>query len=395
MLRALGALGWALPPIWAHKVGGALLAALCVPAAWWTGERLRPGAGFSVALLAAASPSLTHLAGDFAKNLGMAAPLLIWLGALLVPPRSARGWVLPLVAGVLAATAHRLGAVFVVGSGLAFGLGRLQWRALLGLAAGVLAFAGIAQGVPGLLHPQDWERVSGTLDLSLHWPRPLGMLSLRSTSPLQLAEWCLGWPALAVTLSRRRLWPLAAPLALTLLVPWDQSVLDLGYRLLLVSPLLWMPLVALLPPIPAPARPWSLVALPVALSGFQPRQHPPYARYRALIAALPVQPELLIAHQGLNFLYDHETGGEAMAWAPEPELDPARVGRIAWGIEPGEWPEGAEVTALGAGYVYLSEQDWRGFIAELDPGADEDLLERTGDWRNPSRVRPASLRRGR
>ncbi|MCA9572578.1 MAG: hypothetical protein KC656_32280, partial [Myxococcales bacterium] len=108
-------------------------------------------------------------------------------------------------------------------------------------------------------------------------------------------------------------------------------------------------------------------------------------------------PELVVAHQGINFLYDHRTGREAMAWAPEPDLDPTRVGRIVWGIRGSEWvAHGApDRVTLDADYAYVREDVWLAFRARALAGGDPDLEARITSWRNPSRVRPAALTRGR
>jgi hypothetical protein len=222
---------------------------------------------------------------------------------------------------------------------------------------------------------------------------------------------------------------LGGPVVLAVVVPWRTGTLDIGYRLALVGVLAAIPLVLLAVDReasrrwPNPGRGAIVAALCVGLigpwvgarSGHDPDSAPPYGRYRALVETVPRPlPELLIAHQGINFLYDHLTGSEAMAWAPEPELDPQTVGRIAWGIRDGEWTELAPdadpaPVRLGGEYSYVREDVWRAFLAaageaeatalEADDRADrlgaDDLSERIGDWRNPSRVRPASLLRNR
>jgi hypothetical protein len=131
-------------PVVGVKGVSALLAAMCVPAAWFAGlalgravgqgmatgtdtltpalSRRERGVALGLAAWAAASPTLTHLAGDFPKTLGAVAPLLVVL-AWVVSGR--RGWGALLggmVAVLLAATAHRLGASLLglgaVGAGL-------------------------------------------------------------------------------------------------------------------------------------------------------------------------------------------------------------------------------------------------------------------------------------
>lgn len=404
VLRALGALGWGFEPIVAVKVGACVLAAATVPAGWWAGERIRPGGGIWVAALLAASPTVTQLAGDFAKNLGMAAPLLVLIGAVAKRPTRWE-WALVVPCGVLCVSAHRLGAALAVLVLLGGALGavgeRVQvrgWHVALA-AAGVAALVAALSLVPGMLHPSDLERLSGQVDLRPHWPAPWGFQDLRPAHPAQWVE--LSWPWLAGGLGialwirhpRDRPWVTGVGLAgaVCLVVPWRLDQLDLGYRLALMAPLLAAPLAALVPAA-GPLQNAVLVGPLVALFGFQPTQHPPYERYLRVIDRLPEQPELLIAHQGINFLYDHVTGGEAMAWAPEPELDPDTVGRIAWGIEPGEWPAGHTVRTLDADYTYVRESTWNALV---DQAQDPELIDRITDWHNPTRVRPESLTRGR
>jgi hypothetical protein len=192
-------------------------------------------------------------------------------------------------------------------------------------------------------------------------------------------------------------------LGLIYLVPWRRDVLDLGYRLALMGPIA---AVVLLPSLLPPRRPrlpaWAALTLPLvaaaATTGFEPRAHPDYDRYDALIDAIPRPlPDLLIAHQGINFLYDHRTAEEAMAWAPEPELDPATVGRVVWGITDAEWRALADAPQLrlDPDYRYATELVWQAFVTRAHAEGDDDLRDRLTDPRNPSVVRPSALTRGR
>ncbi len=435
VLRVL-ALGAAVlgGPVVGVKVASALLAALCVPAAWFAGRALDgEGRGHTRALglatWAAVSPTLTHLAGDFPKTLGAVAPLLVvlaWVGS------GRRGWgaVLGGVGAVLlAATAHRLGASLLglgaVGAVLGLVLrGRAdsperKWPLVLVGVAGLASFALLTTVLPNLLHPKDLERVSSQLDLSPGVPPPFAYFALRRTHVLQQVELGAAWLGLvsgAVLLWRRResrplVMGLLVPLAVCLFPLWRGDVLDLGYRTSLLAPLLAVPLLLLAVPPVRPGlkfRPWAvalpvLALVPLARFGFDPQATPPYGRFRALIARLPQPlPELLIAHQGVNFLYDHVTGREAMAWSPEPGLDRTRIGRLVWGVRDGEWmahaPTGEGLPApvrLDRDYVYVREDVYESFLAHAREEGDEELLERLADWHNPSAVRPASLLRNR
>ncbi|QRO02096.1 hypothetical protein JRI60_25340 [Archangium violaceum] len=330
---------------------------------------------------------------------------------------------------LLAATAHRLGASLLglgaLGAVLGLGLrGRTdsperKWPLVLVGVVGLVSFALLTSILPNLLHPKDLERLSAQLDLSPGWPPPFPYFALRRTHWLQQVELGSAWLGLvcgAVLLWRRRelrplVMGLVLPLAVCLFPLWRGDVLDMGYRTSLLAPLLAVPLVLLAIPAVRQGlrpRPWvpALVALalvPLARFGFDPHATPPYGRYRALIARIPQPlPELLIAHQGVNFLYDHVTGHEAMAWAPEPGLDRTRVGRLVWGVLDGEWMAYAPIreelplpVRLDHDYVYVREDFFEAFLARVREEGDEELLDRLADWHNPSAVRPASLLRNR
>ena len=401
------------------KAGAAALAALCVPAAFAAGRALRGrGGAWALALWAAASPTLTHLAGDFPKNLGVVAPLLVAAAFA-----AGRGRVAGLVvAAGLAATAHRVGAALVGLAALGAAAGwvarraggdpRLR-RALVGVGGASLAFAAVAALTPGLLHPTDLSRLSG----QLAWPPsglpPLPFFALRPTHPWQQAELLAPWGVAALALVAFVRTPEARPALAAGLVPlaaclcplWRGDALDLGYRLALLAPLVAAALAAVAWPagwrLPRAALAAGALLVPASRVGFNPALLPPYDQYRAILHALP-KPylELMIMPQGMSFLYDHETGREAMAWAPEPALDRASIGRVAWGIRPGEWAACApdaqpRPTPLGGAWWYVREDVWEAFAAAARAGGDDELLDRVDDPRNPAAVRPESLTRGR
>ena len=128
---------------------------------------------------------------------------------------------------------------------------------------------------------------------------------------------------------------------------------------------------------------------------------PPYDRWRALINRIPQPlPALLIAPQGLNFLYDHQTGHESLAWSPEPGIDRTTTWRLAWSITDGEWSTLAaglepQPVRLDAEVVYVREDVWEQFVERARADPDDDLVARLGDWRNPGQVRPRSLLRNK
>lgn len=393
----LGALHFAIPSaIIAVKVGACLLAALCVPAAFRLG-------GLPLALWAAASPVLTHLAGDFAKNLGVVAPLLLVLAWKRNDSR------VVLVLSVLAAAvAHRVGAALLVALALgALGgalLSKATSRRVLTLGAvAAVAFVALSALLPNLLHPADVDRLAGQLQREWSFT-PWPYFSMRPTAWPERVELLLAWPALLwggwrfVTTreDRVRLGARLLPLAVCVFPFWRTDTLDLGYRLALMAPVFVFSL---------PARPersdlrWLLLVplLFLARTGFEPTATPPYAAWRALIARIPRPlPTLLIAPQGFNFLYDHETSHESLAWSPEPTIDRTTTWRLAWGVPDGAWAELAGDLSpapqrLSAEVVYVREDVWETFVTRAR--SDESLEPALADPRNPSRTRPRSLSR--
>ncbi len=341
-----------------------------------------------------------------------------------------------MVLALLVAIAHRTGAALLLVGGVGWGLGwlgarfgrgttqRAEPRSLaLGALVVLACFALFAIGsalLPAWLHPSDLERLQGRFALEPHWPAPWGWLQLR---PIHAAHWLelsLPW-VVVVALApawflRRDLRPWLAGLGLPLLVfvfpGWRLDELDLGYRLSLLAPLVAMPLFVVLlarhsgswPPLmPRVLRLAALVLVLAARTGVDPHTTPPYERYGIAVAKIPRPlPSLLIAHQGMSFYYDHLTGHEAMAWSPEPDLDRLDVGRVVWGVRSGEWlafaPSDLDAPRplpLGFGYHYVREDLWETFLERAQAEGDDDLQVRVQDWRNPRRVRPASLLRNR
>ncbi len=398
-----------LDPIAALALGGALLATLPAVVALLLGDR-----GLRLALLLAASPTLTHLAADFPKSLGLAAPWLL-LALALDHAATDRRWLVPATLGfLLAATAHRLGAILavlaVLGAGIAWAAQRRgpEGARRIGLAIAAAVVLGeavlvVASWAPGLLHVDDLERLG--LSATLRFP-PWSWWSARpDTSWPQAVELVLPWLALLLVPLAARRHPVLAgacslPLLLALAPVYPADVLDLGYRVHLFAPLLSLPLLATVLPVPSPRGLLvGALLLPGAVYGPVPSTTPPYESYRQVLDRIPEPlPELLVAHQGMNFLYDHLTGHEAMAWAPDPGLPLDGVRRVAWGIQPGEWlavwGEGdPEVVPLGQGYHLVGERTWLRLVDSAS--GDAELDGRVRDWRNPLRSRPAYLMRRR
>jgi hypothetical protein len=393
------------------RLAAVLLAALAVPAGYWLGRQRSPEAGWTLAAAALASPTLTHLCADFPKSLAVIPTL--WLTAAAAAQaaraRSPALGALALLLALAVATAHRVGAAALglaaLGAVLAATIssGRLPRQVWLGLLGLGLLFGVLAASLPGLLHPEDLERVTSQLRSSPWPPPPWSWLPLRQTHPLQVLELVLPWGALlGGVLSLRARPELLAwllPLSVALFPWWRADSLDLGFRLGLLSPFLALPvLVEILPLHYGPAL---LLLAPASLVGFDPRSTPPYEAYDRWLPALPRPlPDLLIVEPGASFYVTYRLGIESMAWDPEPELDATRIGRVVWGIRDGEWAEyapspAAPLVRLDREHVYAREDVWDTFLTRALAAGDDDLTARIEDLRNPSARRPASLLRNR
>ena len=402
--------------ILAIQLGAAFLAALVVPTAFVLGTTLDErncAIGWGLALWAAASPTLTHLAADFSKNLGIIPlALLALVGALVLQKRPVFGGLLLVTAALATATGHRLGAALLL-LALVGVFASWLWRRTVGrwliLAAAItIVFGLLSAFLPGLLQPVDLERLSG--QLSLIPSAPWGYFELRTTHMVQKVELLLPWLALAAGAWGWVRWPHRRLLLGGLLLPllacelpfWRHDLLDLGYRLALMGPTVAAPILAVviveLPLSKVRGNHQAALLASAALVGssifgFDQSLNPPYERYERIIDTIPRPlPKLVIAHQGLNFLYDHVTGKEAMAWAPERELNREEVWRLAWGVRRGEWMmlnARPKPLPLEAEYWWVREDVWEQLVAQ----ADDELKEIIADWRNPTEIRPPSIRR--
>ena len=410
VLRFIAIVAWlAKDAIVGTKIAAALLAALTVPAAAFCASAASPTRDRHAAIIIAAgwatlSPAIAHLAGEYPKNLGAVPPLLFCAGAILACARDRR-WILPaIVAAAIAATAHKTAAVFVALIALEIALVRLR-RAWIAIAAGALVFAIASALAANLLHPSDLARVTSQLDPSLWPPPPFRYFVARPVTFVEAIELCLPWLALvfaAVCALRRQQPPPFVLVALAAVLPiWRTDAVDLGFRVALFSPMLIAPLLIGR----QRARPFfvnlapfaAVLALPIALAVRGDDVTPPNATYRKVIAAIPRPlPELLIVHTGFNFLYHHETSHEAMAWAPEPDLDATHIFRLVHGVRPNEWSaylptDTPPPVSLPAGYSYWREDHYRGFVAQVRDNSE--LEERLQNERNPHAQRPRFLQR--
>jgi len=431
--------------ILAVKLAGAVLAALCVPAAFWAvsafGSKRAEGyskddfhiAPWLAAVWAAGSPVLSLMAAEFPKNLGMITTGLCFWALWWSKPNGKLHWLGLAIFALLTFTAHRLGIllllIVIVGTlierwmqpGILQAKKTKAWL-LPALFAGIaVSFACLSYFLPNLLHPSDLERLKGALGTRPAW-LPFAYFGLWSPSWALRIEIGAGWPLLLLMGSAffrtKEMRPWLIVFAATFLLCnfpfWNSHRLDLGFRLGLLGPLSTLfPVILLLwfrrPK--AVSRRHSVVVAGAALCclgwfclsplGVQTVRMPPYDRYRAMVARIPKPyPKKVIAHSGMNFYYGHLTRHPAVAWAPRPSEKRKEIFRIAWGIDDGEWlaflkDHDAKATPrrLDPDYTYLREDDWEEFVRRAEESGDKDLLERIYSSKNPHRPKPEYLLR--
>ncbi|MBN2434407.1 MAG: hypothetical protein JXK07_03975 [Spirochaetes bacterium] len=134
---------------------------------------------------------------------------------------------------------------------------------------------------------------------------------------------------------------------------------------------------------------------------------PPYEKYHGmslkLIKRLGVTKNdyhLFIMHKALAEIFTYETGLDALPWAPGLKYEGARVLRLVYGVEPELYKkylvdeELAKVFLLQGSYTCIEEDVFKIFCDRLkqdDPAA----FEKINNWRNPLKVRPDYLMRGK
>ncbi len=422
MLRVLAAGTWLLGDvIWGIKVTIAAFVAATVMSAYVLLTTLSQSrwVGLVGACWIAASPTIIALAAEFPKNLSSVPALFLSLAILATLTRhgASKIRVFSLVSTlIIAGTAHRLGAVL---GGLACLIYVLQTpqlrRTVIAVSAvGAVLFVGLSAMLPNLLHISDWQRLSGQLAIPNGWPPPWGYHSIRPFAVPHLIELSLTASAVFVgAIAWRK--TINSPLRTVLIVStmvalfpgWRTDTLDLGFRLSLFAPILGIPLLlsylVTKRGVAIGIIVLTLLGAPLtSKSGYDIKTDPPYDLYTQMIERIPRPlPQLLITHQGINFFYDHLTGEEAMAWAPD-ATSPKDTARLVYGVSEGDWlafldqhPQLSWPIRLTEEYWYVNRDTFDQLISWATENEDRELLELLRSWRNPSRQRPQMLVRNK
>ncbi|MGZ3713217.1 MAG: hypothetical protein ACXVBE_15745, partial [Bdellovibrionota bacterium] len=176
----------------------------------------------------------------------------------------------------------------------------------------------------------------------------------------------------------------------------------LGYRFLLLLPLLLIPLAAL-----AYARSGSVLrflpafALTIAMAPYLSpfafssaavkKEVRPYSTLRADVEKIPSlvsRNDLLISHHGMEFFVDYVTDIRSRSFLADPGFT-GRQFRLVYmapdwlkQTSAGDDIDQVKLLDVGRNYFLLEEQDWRAI-------RDENSLP--GSWKNPSHTRPAHV----
>lgn len=410
--------------ILAYKLTAALLAGLFTAAAAVFAYR-RLGHAHGAALIGAwmlFSPMLTWFSTQYPKNLlGLTFLIVFWILALERDRRFLPGALAALAACFFS---HKLAFGLAIASVAAYGLSLLMGKIPLRIAFvfGLMTLLIIMQllmltKTDSLLQWVEWERFGGELRTRLQfswwsywsegseagrlgWWAKIELLLMLPTFILPLIFWGKPERRADIALYILFLW-LFFPF-----LRWDSSG-GLAWRLFSVAALL-APLalqtVFLRLPVAAERMSWAcLIAAFFSWKSYMPLKHdPPYARYAKVsdraMRALEGRPvELLIAHNSLAEFITWRTHIDALPWLPEYDIPSDQLWRLSAGLQPSELrrriPRDETVYPLAYGYCLLRERAWQAARKHAADNNDSLFLEKTGDWKNPYRTRPAYLLR--
>ena len=381
----------------------------------------------SWAFLAAAftvfSPQLTFFAAQYPKNL---LGLVLFLGFLM--SLAQRKWIWIVILLILNYFGHRmtmglclvLGATYLFFNLLQNTQERFKWDHkswLIGLSLlGLIALSFI---LPGLLNLADVERLEGLLGKQAHFStysfwqimEEGNRLSIFWKGELVLTNLLFfGMLPYLFFKSSSTLGKAIICSLLFLVFPyfeWSQT--GFSYRFFLVFILLIPLLISFLPNyyFKQNSIPLSLGLLFLGLSflsytSYDPSKHDAnYKLYDRItekaLEKLPIQPELVIAHNALAEYFTFTSGFDAMPWLPEYQIPEDRLWRIATDIRFSEFqalmpPEKEDqVYRLSVNYFLVQEDLWQKVLGKLKQESDDALFQHLNTWRNPHKIRPAYL----
>lgn len=365
------------------------------------------------------SPHLTFFTAQYPKNL---LGLILFLSFLWSIAERRWNWSFFILG--LNYFGHRLTMGLSLLTGLAFlffektsQYFRLKQHYIIG-GLTLLVLVGASFLLPGLLNLADIERFQGLMTSKAHFA-PISFWQMMESGQ-RLSVW---WKVeiiistgalligfyLLLTNSSALAKAYTCILFLLLFPYFEWSLTGMAYRFYLVAVLLSPLLICFLS-----KQIFRYKILPLALSilllilgffsyqSYQPDKHDAnYALYDSItqktVQQMPVQPELLIAHNGLAEYFTFTTGIDAMPWLSEYPISEDKLWRIATDIRAVELKallkdqQDVPFFRLGVNYYLLPEKNWQQLLHQLEVQQDTVLLNQLDTWRNPNRIRPAFL----
>jgi hypothetical protein len=157
---------------------------------------------------------------------------------------------------------------------------------------------------------------------------------------------------------------------------------------------------------------WSLIFLllaisPLNASSYKPEKHdPPYLLYAKISERVINQMdgkelELLICHKSLAEYFTFTTGIDALPWLPEYEIQAEKLWRVATDIPNRKIQQyltqsnQQKTKKLSIGYYLIREDSWQAFLNKLQKNRELETLHQLETWRNPNKMRPSYLLKGK
>ena len=405
----------------AFKVSSALLTMMFTGLVFVLTFRLSKSVfwAFLLGIFTVYSPHLTFFAAQYPKNLLGLIFFLSFLWSI-----AERRWTWSLLFLILNYFGHRLTMGLSLLTGLAFLFFQktsrhfqLKQDYILG-GLTLLALLGASFLLPGLLNLADIERFQGLMASEAHFA-PISFWQMMESGQrlsvwwkaeiiISTCCWLIGF-YLLLTNSSALAKALSCMLFLLLFPYFEWSLTGMAYRFYLVAVLLSPLLIGWLPEkiFRYKSLPFTLSILLLILAFFSYRSYQPdkhdanYALYDSVTqkaqSQMPVQPELVIAHNGLAEYFTFTTGIDAMPWLPEYPISEEKLWRIATDIRAVELKallkdqEDAPFFRLGVNYFLVPEKNWQQMLHQLEVQQDTVLLKHLNTWRNPNRIRPDFL----
>ncbi len=157
---------------------------------------------------------------------------------------------------------------------------------------------------------------------------------------------------------------------------------------------------------------WSSIILLLGFSflsstGYNPEKHdPPYSLYAKISERVVSQMdgkelELLICHKSLAEYFTFTTGIDALPWLPEYETEEGKLWRIASDVPDRKIQQyisqsnQQKTKKMSVNYHLIREDIWQDFISALKENNEVETLHQIDTWRNPNKIRPEYLLKGK